>query len=250
MRLLGTGAGVVVEVTGQGDVPPPATMVPMRSETFPLAVVFDLDGTLTDTEHLWDEVRRGLAEAEGCSWPDEATTAMMGMSTQEWSTYLSEQVGLHSTPAESAARVIAGLRERYAAGLPLVPGAVAAVRRMAEVTPLGIASSSPRVLIEAAVEAMDVVDLVPVRVSTEEVAAGKPSPDGYLRACELLGADPSRCVAVEDSTAGIRSALGAGMAVVAAVGHFHPPAADLLDECAAVIHHLDELTPELVRGLR
>jgi len=226
-----------------------STPPPHTERAFPEAIVFDLDGTLTDTEHVWDEVRRGLAQADGRPWPDEATHAMMGMSTQEWSSYLSEVVGLNSSAKESAQRTIDGLRERYAAGLPVIDGAVEAVRRMAGVAPLGIASSSPRVLIEAAVEAMGIADVVPVRVSTEEVPNGKPAPDGYLRACELLGADPARCIAVEDSTAGISSAANAGMTVVAVLPHFRPPSADALARCAAVLDSLDELTGDLVTTL-
>lgn len=219
------------------------------STQHPAAIVFDLDGTLTDTEHLWDEVRRGLATEDGRPWPDEASEAMMGMSTQEWSTYLTEEVGLNSSPEDSARRTIEGLRQRYASGLPVIDGAVEAVRRMAELAPLGIASSSPRVLIEAAVEAMGLADVVPVRVSTEEVERGKPAPDGYLRACELLGADPANCLAIEDSAAGINSAANAGMTVVAVLPHFRPPSADVLDRCAAVLDSLDELTGELVASL-
>ncbi|MFZ1912103.1 MAG: HAD family hydrolase, partial [Propionicimonas sp.] len=95
------------------------------------AVVFDMDGTLTDTEHIWDVVRRQLAASEGLSWPEEATTAMMGMSTQQWSTYLSEVVGLSGTPQEAAERTIDGMQVAYRSGIELLPGAREAVRRMA-----------------------------------------------------------------------------------------------------------------------
>ncbi|MFZ1384057.1 MAG: HAD family phosphatase, partial [Propionicimonas sp.] len=164
------------------------------------AVVFDMDGTLTDTEHIWDVVRRQLAASEGLSWPEEATTAMMGMSTQQWSTYLSEVVGLSGTPQEAAERTIDGMQVAYRSGIELLPGAREAVRRMAGHWPLGLASSSPRVLIDAALEFMGVSDLFVATLSTEELGgAGKPAPDVYLEVCRRLGVDAGRALAVEDA---------------------------------------------------
>ncbi len=219
-------------------------------EALPQAIVFDMDGTLTDSEEEWDVIRRGLAEEDGVPWPDGATQAMMGMSTPEWSTYLVESVGLRGTPEEAAQRTIGGMADAYHAGrIPLLPGAVDAVHRMAEVAPLGVASSSPRVLIDAGLELLGVRDLVGVIVSTEEVERGKPHPDGFLAACEQLGVDPASTVAIEDSTNGIKSALAAGMKVVAVPPRFHPPAADVLERAHAVVDNLDALTVDLVRGL-
>ncbi|MDO5535247.1 MAG: HAD-IA family hydrolase, partial [Propionibacteriaceae bacterium] len=126
---------------------------------------------------------------------------------------------------------------------------VDAVHRMAEIAPLAVASSSPRVLIEAGLELLGVAHLVSVVVSTEEVDRGKPHPDGFLAACRQLQVDPTAAVAIEDSTNGIASALAAGMKVVAVPPHFHPPAPDVLARAHAVIGDLDALTVDLVRGL-
>ncbi|GAA4892622.1 HAD family phosphatase [Tessaracoccus lubricantis] len=214
----------------------------------PQAIVFDMDGTLTDTEEIWDVVRRGLAADAGLAWPDGSTQAMMGMSTMEWARHLVEVVGLPYEPQEAARRTIEGMAGAYRRGIHVLPGAVEAVRRMGERYPIAIASSSPRLLIDTGIEVMGLADVVTVSVSTEEVERGKPAPDGYLRACELLGVDPAQCVAVEDATNGIKSALAAGMAVVAVPPHFHPPAAELLAR-TTVLETLDELTHELVEGL-
>ncbi len=217
--------------------------------TFPEAVVFDMDGILIETEPIWDEVRRGLAAGENLPWPDEATQAMMGMSTQEWSTYLVQTVGLSGTPEQVAQRVIDGVAAEYATHLPVLPGAVEAVARMAARGPVAIASSSPRRLIDLVTAQLGLTEYLTVTVSTEEVDRGKPWPDGYLRACSLLGVDPTRCVAVEDSTNGVRSAHAAGMTVVCVPPGFHPPAADVLALCGAVLDSLDELDDALLERL-
>lgn len=219
-------------------------------ETRLQAVVFDMDGTLTDSEEEWDVVRRRLAADEGLPWPEEATRAMMGMSTPEWSSYLVEVVGLPGTPEDVARRTIDAMADAYHAGrIPILHGAADAVHRMAEIAPLGVASSSPRELIEAGLELLRVRDLVAVVVSTEEVARGKPHPDGFLAACEQLRVDPAATVAIEDSTNGLRSALAAGLKVVAVPPRFHPPADDVLARAHAVIDDLDALTVDLVLGL-
>lgn len=214
------------------------------------AVVFDLDGTLTDTEHIWDVVRRGLADAEGLPWPDEATRAMMGMSTQQWSAYLSDVVGLAGTADDAARKTVEGMVAAYERGLEVLPGAVDAVVRMHSRWPLGLASSSPRVLIEAAVAAMGVADLFVTTVSTEELeGVGKPAPDVYLEVCRRIGVAPDRAVAVEDAHNGILSAHAAGLKVVAIPPHFNPPPASTLALADVVVDSLDGLTLDLVAGL-
>ena len=216
----------------------------------PAAVVFDMDGILIETEPIWDTVRRGMAADEGLSWPDGSTQAMMGLSTREWAEHMRDVVGIPGTWEELAQRTIGGVADAYeTGGLPVLPGAVEAIRRMAGLCPTAIASSSPHRLIDLVVARLDLGDLLTVTVSTEEVPRGKPYPDGYLRTCELLGVDAPQCVAVEDSTNGVRSAHAAGMAVVCVPPGFHPPADDTLQLCAAVLESLDDLTEDLVRSL-
>jgi HAD superfamily hydrolase (TIGR01509 family) len=213
------------------------------------AVVFDMDGVLTDTETIWDEVRRGLAADDGVPWPDRATEAMLGMSTPEWSQFMATTVGVRGDAPEVAERVIDAMAERYRQHLPTLPGAVEAVARLAARWPLGLASSSPRRLIDASLDALGLARYFTATVSTEEVARGKPSPDGYARVCELLGVDPGRTVAIEDSSNGLRSASAAGMIVVAVPHEAFPPAADALAVTAVRVQGLDDVTPDLLEAL-
>lgn len=225
-------------------------MVPMSTDTAAItAVVFDMDGVLTDTETIWDEVRRGLAAADGVPWPEGATEAMMGMSTPEWSEYLATTVGVRGTALEVAERTIEEMAARYREDLPTLPGAVEAVERLAARWPLAVASSSPRRLIDASLAALGIAHHFRTSVSTEEVAAGKPAPDGYLRACELLGVEPERAVAIEDSSNGLRSATAAGLWVIAVPHEAFPPAQDGLSRADVVVQSLDEVTVELVEDL-
>ena len=210
------------------------------------AVVFDLDGVLLDSEQVWDEVRRALAADAGRSWPAEATRAMQGMSTPEWSGYLTGVVGVPGPPEQVAAAVIDRVAGTYRAGLPLLPGAVDVVRRLAGTWPLGLASSSPRRLIDAVLDAAGLAECFRSSVSTEEVSAGKPSPAVYLEATRRLGVEPRRAVAIEDSSNGLRAAAAAALAVIAVPNPHFPPAADALALAAVTVSSLDELTVDLV----
>ena len=214
----------------------------------PAAVVFDLDGVLVDSERVWDEVRQRLVADRGGSWPAEATTALQGMSTPEWAAYLAGLVG-GGDPAELARQVVAAMADRYREHVPLLPGAVDAVRALAGRWPLAVASSSPPELIRVVLAAAGVADRFRVTVSSEEVARGKPAPDVYLAAAERLGVDPAACVAVEDSANGLRSAAAAGMTVVAVPNPHFPPPADALALARATVETPAGLTVELVDQL-
>ena len=147
-----------------------------------------MDGVLVDTEHLWDEVREALTEEWGGRYTPEAQEAMMGMSSVEWSRYLHEVVGLREPPDTINREVVSRMLERYATELPVVPGAVEAVRGLATAgLQLALASSSNRELIDAVLERLELNDAFAVTVSSEEVERGKPAPDVYLEAARRLG---------------------------------------------------------------
>ena len=210
------------------------------------AVVFDLDGLLLDTEQVWDEVREALTRERGGRWHDRAQADMMGMSSSEWSRYMHDELGLAEPPEELNRLVVERMRERYAERLPLIDGAVDAVRRLAEHWPLGLASSSNRPLIDLALEEMGVAPLFSATVSSEEVERGKPAPDVYLEAARRLGVRPDDATAVEDSANGIRAARAAGMSVVAIPNAHFPPPPEVLDVADLVLDSLAELSPGAV----
>jgi HAD superfamily hydrolase (TIGR01509 family) len=138
------------------------------------------------------------------------------------------------------------MEELYRADLPLLPGAVAAVRALQAHWPLGLASSSNREVIDLVLELSGLADAFIAAVSSEEVDRGKPAPDVYLEAARRVGVAPDRCVAIEDSSNGLRAAVAAAMPVIAVPNPHYPPDDDALGLAAARIATLVELTPELV----
>ena len=221
----------------------------MQSDSTPsqvAAVVFDLDGVLVDSESVWDEVRKRFTEENGGHWHEGAQRDMMGMSSVEWSRYVRHRLGVQMEPERISAKVSDRVAELYRERLPLLPGAVEAVRALAAKWPLGLASSSNRHVIDLVLEEAGIADAFRATVSSEEVGAGKPAPDVYLAAAERLHVEPSACVAIEDSTNGIRSAHAAGMAVIAVPNRDFPPDPEALELADAALDSLTELSPDLV----
>ena len=209
------------------------------------AVVFDMDGVIVDTEQVWDEVRELLVADWGGRYSSAAQRAMMGMSSGEWSRYMHDDLGLSQTPEEINGEVVLRMLHRYRAELPLVEGAVDAVRGLSGSFSLAVASSSNRPLIDAVLDTAGIAGCFAATVSSEEVARGKPSPDVYLEAARRLDVDPGLCVAVEDSANGIRAAAAAGMRVIAYPNRHYPPDAAALALAPIVIDSLAELAAAL-----
>jgi HAD superfamily hydrolase (TIGR01509 family) len=210
------------------------------------AVVFDLDGVLIDSEPVWEQVRREYVAEHGGRWRPDSQQRLMGMSTPEWSTYLATELGVDAPPSRIAHEVVEEVGRRYETDLPLMPGAVEAVQRLASRWPLGLASSAARPLIDRVLAATGMTSLFKVTVSTEEVRRGKPAPDVYLTVAERLAVAPAQTVAVEDSSNGLRSASAAGMVVVAVPHPRYPPAPDALARADLVLRSLDDLRPEVL----
>ena len=173
---------------------------------------------------------------------------MMGMSSPEWSAYLRDELGVPMDAGAINRDVLRRMEEGYRRELPLLPGAGRAVQALGGSWPLGLASSSNREVIDLVLELTGFADAFRVTVSSEEVERGKPAPDVYLDVARRLGVDPARCVAVEDSSNGLRAAAAARMAVIAVPNQHYPPDADALALAAATVRVVGDVTPELVQA--
>jgi HAD superfamily hydrolase (TIGR01509 family) len=212
----------------------------------PAAVIFDLDGVLVDSEQRWNGAKEALVRAAGGRWRPEAERAMLGMSSTEWSVYLRDELGVPMAPDAINRDVVRRMEEGYRRGLPLLPGAQEAVRRLAERWPLGLASSSNREIIDLVLDLAGLAGEFQVTLSSEEVPRGKPAPDVYLEVARRLGVDPARCVAIEDSASGLRSAAAARMTVIAVPNPHYAPGGEALSLAAAATPVVGDVTVELV----
>jgi HAD superfamily hydrolase (TIGR01509 family) len=214
------------------------------------AVLFDLDGLLIDSERIWEAARERVAREGGGSWPPDAQARMMGMSTPEWSRWMHDELGVGLAPDRIRDAVLDMIERAYRERVPMMRGARAAVERMAARWPLAVASSSPLRLVEVVLSQTSLGACFRVVVSSEEVQRGKPAPDVWIEATRRLRVDPAGCVALEDSTAGIRSAHAAGLAVIAVPEPDFRPGPDALALAATTLGSLDELTNDVVEQAR
>lgn len=140
---------------------------------------FDLDGVLIDSEHAWDAARRAVVAENGGHWRASATRAMMGMSAPEWSRYLHHELGVPLAPSEINDLVVTRLLAGYGRELPLLPGAVDAVERLAACRPLREFPPDAGALALAAVRLEMLEELT--RAVLEAHALGEPRPKHYDR---------------------------------------------------------------------
>jgi HAD superfamily hydrolase (TIGR01509 family) len=210
-------------------------------------VVFDLDGTLIESEGIWRDVRREFVETHGGLWREGAQAAMIGMRTDEWARYIHDDLGVALPPAAIAQQVVAAVVARLQPP-PVLPGADAALERLEPAFRLGLATSASLPVAQSVLATTGWNRIFEVVVSSDAVARGKPAPDVYLRALELLHAKPALTAAIEDSGNGIRSAHAAGIAVIAIPNKEFPPDAGALALASRVIENLDALDDAIVCG--
>ncbi len=208
-----------------------------------------MDGVLIDSEEHWDAARRALVAAYGGTYRDSVAKDVMGMNAAEWSRYLRQSVGVPLEESEIQRWMFAHVEAEYARRAPFFPGAISVVRELAKQWPVGLASSSSRELIDIVIGLAGLAAVFRVTVSGDEVGRGKPAPDVYLKAAAKLGVRPALCLAVEDSSNGIRAARNAGMRVVAIPTAAYPPTAEALALASATLAQLIDLTPQFVTEL-
>ena len=221
-----------------------------HSSGFFTGIVFDLDGVLTDTEHLWEENWSSFSGRHDREWGPANTQAMMGMSMPETARYLREHTGSPDDPEAIAIVLTDWMIEALRTGRAEInAGAVDLVVAVAARAPVALASSAPRRLIDAVLEATGLLPYFTATVSSEEVPRGKPDPAVYLEAARRLRQEPTHCLGIEDSSNGIKSALAAGLTVIALPNKLYPPKPEILDQCAAVATSLAEVQEALLSRL-
>jgi HAD superfamily hydrolase (TIGR01509 family) len=203
-------------------------------------VIFDMDGVIVDSEHLWGLSWAAFARRHGRAWTDADSLALQGMSTSEWAAALAVRVDRPELADEARELGV----DHYVAALergegPALDGARELVEEVASRCPIALASSAPRRGIDAALRRDGLDEFFTATVSSEEVPRGKPSPDVYLEAAHRLGVDPAEAAAVEDSGNGLRGAAAAGLTVVALPNKAFPPPPEAiaLAEHVAADHH-------------
>ncbi|MYW43772.1 HAD family phosphatase [Streptomyces sp. SID161] len=178
------------------------------------ATVFDLDDTLVDTAEMWPRVCAAFTARHGHRWRDDDSAALHG--NGDWAQYVAALCGAAAGKDEVVEVCTAAMVDACAAGLVrALPGASRLVDEARRHGPVAVATASPRLFTAAVLEHLGLRGRVNAVVCGEDVRRAKPAPDAYLHAAAALGVPPWRCVAVEDSPNGIRSAAAAGLRVLA-----------------------------------
>lgn len=205
------------------------------------AVVFDMDGLLLETEVLWHRAEVRLFERHGAAFTFDDKLTVMGTSAAFTGEFFARRLGLPPDQAAALVREVTELMHEELQGqVDARPGAVELVNRLRGRVRLGLASNSPRFLVDAALGSAGFVNAFDAVVSSDDVANHKPAPDLYLLACEQLGVVPAEALALEDTASGIASAKAAGLTCIA-VPQFAETDVTAADR---VIDSLEELLAE------
>lgn len=205
------------------------------------AVVFDMDGLLLDTEVLWQRAEEELFAAHGAVFSHEDKMRVIGTSFEHTADFFAERLG---EPRERGVELVDEMIEMMHAALQQDvagrPGALELVARLRGRVPLGLASNSPRRLVDAALRTAGLIAAFDAIVTSDDVAHPKPAPEMYLLACERLGVAPAQALALEDSASGVQAAKAAGLTCIA-VPQFAETDVSAADR---VIDSLEELLAE------
>ena len=182
------------------------------------AVIFDMDGLLLDTETLWHRAETELFRRHGAEFTWDDKMAVIGTSYDFTANYFADRLG---RPRDEGPRLVdemvALMHDELRRQVDSRPGALELVEGLRELPDvrLGLASNSPRNLVDTALATAGVSDVFEVIVTSDDVAHAKPAPDIYLEACRRLGVAPEQAVALEDSASGVTAAKAAGLTCIA-----------------------------------
>jgi len=194
-----------------------------ETATLPAAVLWDMDGTLVDTEPYWIETEFALAREYGGTWSEELALQLVGNDLITSGRFIRKHMGIDLTPEEIVERLLDGVVARVQTEVPWRPGARELLDRLRE-------TGVPCALVTMSYERFvaPILDRLPpgsfrVVVTGDAVSRGKPDPEPYLTAARLLGVDAGSCVAIEDSDTGATSAAAAGCPVLVVPNHVDVP---------------------------
>lgn len=192
--------------------------------THPAAILWDMDGTLVDTEPYWFDTEFELVAEFGGKWTEADAHSLVGFDLLDSAHELRTRGGVQLEPVEVVERLLDGVVARVADQLPWRPGAPELLAEcVAGGIPCVLVTMSWRRLADAVIASAPAGSFV-ASVTGDEVRRGKPDPEPYLTAAATLGIEPGDCVAIEDSPTGVASALAAGCATLG-VPHVVPVAA-------------------------
>lgn len=189
--------------------------------TFFSAILFDMDGTLVDTEPLWLVSESELMHEYGYSWTPQDQANCLGGPLDRVGEYMYELAGKVESPEFFRDSLIARMAEKLHKGAVLMDGAVELLQICEEFDiPVALVSASPRVLVDAVLKSLP-SHRFKVSVSSDDVKNTKPDPEGYLKSVSMLSVDINKCLILEDSLTGVNAAEASGGFVVA-IPHLVP----------------------------
>ncbi|MEZ5092657.1 HAD family hydrolase [Nocardioides sp.] len=201
-------------------------MTEFSTRAWPAAVLWDMDGTLVDTEPYWIEAEHQLAADHGGTWSHDLALELVGKDLMDSGRFIVEHMGVPLEPAEIVEYLLDRVTERLGEEIPWRPGARELVSDLHDHgIPLALVTMSYLRFVEPVLAALPPDTFAEV-VTGDAVSRGKPDPEPYLKAARGLGVHPSSCLAVEDSGTGARSAESAGCTVLVVPNHVAVPAGE------------------------